>query len=283
MSRRGSSAIGVVLVVLALASCAGPTSRDGRNGAGGGNAGKSALDLSRADVIDLTYAYDAETLYWPTSPSGLELTELSYGPTEGGYFYAAYSFCTPEHGGTHIDAPIHFARDGWTLGEVPVERLIAPGIVIDVADRAAADPDYRLTVDDVHEWEREHGQVPSGTVVLLHTGWGARWPDAGTYLGDDTPGDASNLHFPGYGEASARLLVGERGVVALGIDTASLDHGPSEDFIAHQIAAGANVVGLENIANLDQVPTVGSWIVALPMKIGQGSGGPVRVVALVMM
>ena len=183
----------------------------------------------------------------------------------------------------NIDAPIHFARNGWTLGEVPVERLIAPEIVIDVADRAAADPDYRLTVDDVHAWERENGQVPSGTVVLLHTGWGARWPDAGTYLGDDTPGDASNLHFPGYGEASARMLVGERGVVALGIDTASLDHDPSEDFIAHQIAAGANVVGLENIANLDQVPTVGSWIVALPMKIGQGSGGPVRVVALVMM
>ena len=277
MWRRGSSAIGVVLVVLALAACAGPTVSDG------GDSGKSAFDLSGADVIDLTYAYDAETLYWPTSPSGLELTELSFGPTEGGYFYAAYSFCTPEHGGTHIDAPIHFSRDGWTLGEVPVDRLIAPGIVIDVSDRAAADPDYRLTVDDVDAWEREHGQVPSGAVVLLQTGWGSRWPDARTYLGDDTPGDASNLHFPGYGEASARLLVGERGVVALGIDTASLDHGPSEDFIAHQIAAGANVVGLENIANLDQVPTVGSWIVALPMKIGQGSGGPVRIVALVMM
>lgn len=277
MWRRGSSAIGVVLVVLALASCAGPTVSDG------GDSGKSALDLSGADVIDLTYAYDAETLYWPTSPSGLELTELSFGPTEGGYFYSAYSFCTPEHGGTHIDAPIHFSRDGWTLGEVPVDRLIAPGIVIDVSDRAAADPDYRLTVDDVDAWEREHGQVPSGAVVLLLTGWGSRWPDARMYLGDDTPGDASNLHFPGYGEASARLLVGERGAVALGIDTASLDHGPSEDFIAHQIAAGANVVGLENIANLDQVPTVGSWIVALPMKIGQGSGGPVRVVALVMM
>ena len=259
---------------VAVASCAGPPVHDEPG---------PALDLSDARIVDLSYAYDAETLYWPTSPTGLELTELAYGPTAAGYFYAAYSFCTPEHGGTHLDAPIHFSQDGWTLGEIPVERFLAPGVVIDISERTAADPDYRLTVDDVRAWEQQHGEIPAGAAVLVHTGWGARWPDAREYLGDDTQGDASNLHFPGYGEASARLLVEERDVVALGIDTASIDHGPSDDFIVHQIAAAANVVGLENIANLGEVPAIGSWIVALPIKIDRGSGGPVRVAALVIM
>ncbi len=209
MSRKSVSVVCVAISSgLLLASCGSPT---------GGESPASVLDLSGVEVIDLSYAYDAETLYWPTSPTTLELTELSFGPTEGGYFYAAYSFCTPEHGGTHIDAPIHFSRDGWTLGEVPVERLVAPGIVIDVADQAAADPDYRLTPEDVRAWEREHGEVPTGAFVLLYSGWGSRWPDASRYLGDDTPGDASNLHFPGYGEASVRMLVSERDVAALGV------------------------------------------------------------------
>ena len=112
----------------------------------------SGFDLSRAEVIDLSHPYDEDSLFWPTSPTTFELTSLAFGPSDGGYFYAANTFCTPEHGGTHIDAPIHFSEQGWTLGEVPVERLIAPGVVIDVSAQAVQNRDYRLTVEDVRMW-----------------------------------------------------------------------------------------------------------------------------------
>ncbi|MCB1057766.1 MAG: cyclase family protein, partial [Acidobacteria bacterium] len=195
--------------------------------------------------------------------------------------YAANSLCTPEHGGTHLDAPIHFGEGKHTADQIPVDQLMGPAVVIDVAEKAAADADYRLSAEDVTAWEAEHGQVPAGAMVLLRTGWGDRWPDRKSYLGDDTPGDASNLHFPSYGEDAARLLVDERKVAALGVDTASIDYGPSTEFKVHQVAAAANVLGLENIAHLREVPATGAWLIALPMKIAGGSGGPLRAVALV--
>ncbi len=262
---------GVPLLALGLVCCAGPAPAEPE---------PSGLDLSRVEVIDLSHPYDGDSLFWPTSPTTFELTSLAYGPSDGGYFYAANTFCTPEHGGTHIDAPIHFSEHGWTLGEVPVARLIAPGVVIDISVEAVQNPDYRLTAADVWMWERNHGEIPVGSIVLLRTGWSGRWPDATTYLGDDTPGDATNLHFLSYGAEAARLLVEERRVAALGVDTASIDYGPSTDFVVHQIAAAANVVGLENLTNVEDVPAVGAWVVALPMKIGEGTGGPVRIVAL---
>ena len=240
----------------------------------------SAVDLERAHVVDLTHAFDAKTLYWPTAPSHFDLKELSRGRTDAGFFYSAYSLCTPEHGGTHLDAPVHFAERGQAADEVPLERLIGPGIVIDVSSRAAADPDYRLTPSDVEAWEKRNGAVPEGAIVLLRTGWSARWPDAKGYLGSDVPGDASDLHFPAYGEAAARLLVEQRKVAVLGVDTASIDHGPSKDFPVHRLTAAANVPGLENVARLEDLPETGAWVVALPMKIAGGSGGPVRIVAL---
>jgi len=240
----------------------------------------SPLDLGRAKVQDLTHPFDDRTLYWPTATSGFELKTIHRGPTPGGYFYSAYSFCAPEHGGTHFDAPVHFAEGARAADEVPVGQLVAPGVVIDVAAKAASDPDYRLDVADVRAWEALHGAVPAGAIVLLRTGWSARWPDRKRYLGDDTPGDASHLHFPSYGEAAAALLVRERKVGALGVDTASIDHGPSADFRVHRLAAAANVPGLENLAHLDEVPETGALIVALPVKIAGGSGGPLRAVAL---
>jgi kynurenine formamidase len=239
------------------------------------------VDLKGFRVVDLTYPFDEKTIYWPTSPTSFQLERLSYGKTEGGWFYASNSFCTPEHGGTHLDAPIHFGEGKRTADQIPVEQLIAPAVVLDVSAKAAADSDYRLTLEDVLAWEKEHGKIPQGAIVLLRTGWGARWPDRKRYLGDDKPGDASNLHFPSYGAEAARTLVEQRKVGALGVDTASIDHGPSKDFIVHQIANGAHVPGLENIANLGEVPAAGAWVIALPMKIAGGSGGPVRVVALV--
>jgi kynurenine formamidase len=239
-----------------------------------------ALDLARLELVDLSHTFDETTIYWPTSPTAFEHEELNYGDTPAGFFYSSYQLSTPEHGGTHLDAPIHFARERWTADEIPLDRLVAPAIVIDVAAKAAEDPDYRLTREDVLDWEAKHGQVDAGTIVILRTGWFEKWHDRTSYLGDDTPGDASNLHFPSYGEDSARLLVEERNVAVLGVDTASIDYGPSADFIVHQIANGANVAGFENLANLGGLPARGFWVAALPMKVGQGSGGPLRAIAL---
>ncbi len=239
------------------------------------------FDLSTARVLDLTHTFDEHTLYWPTSPSTFELQQLQHGRTEAGFFYAANTFCAPEHGGTHLDAPIHFFEQGKTAEAIPVRQLVAGGVVLDVTTQAARDPDYRLTVEDVKRWEVEHGTIPEGAIVLLRTGWGKRWPDRKAYFGDDTPGDASQLHFPSYGKASAELLVRERKVGALGVDTPSIDYGPSRDFVVHTIASAAGVPGLENVASLEELPATGAWIVALPMKIGGGSGGPLRIVALV--
>lgn len=237
--------------------------------------------LDAVDLIDLTYAYDENTLYWPTSPSDFKLDQLSYGDTEAGFFYSANAFCTPEHGGTHLDAPIHFAAGRHTADQIPLDRLVGPAVVIDVREQAAADADYRMTAEDVLAWEADNGQVPAGAIVLMHSGWGQRWPDRLAYFGDDTPGDASNLHFPSFGKSAAELLVRERQVAVLGVDTASIDHGPSTDFVVHRLAGAANVPGLENVANLERLPQSGAWVIALPMKIGGGSGGPVRIVALV--
>ena len=241
----------------------------------------ATLDLAAARIVDLTHAFDEHTLYWPTSPSAFELKTLHHGPTDGGYFYAANSFCEPEHGGTHLDAPIHFSEQGRTADQIPVRQLVASAVVIDVSAQAARDADYRLTPDDVRRFEAAHGRIPEGTVVLLRTGWGKRWPDRKSYFGDDTPNDASRLHFPSYGKEAAELLVRERKVGALGLDTPSIDYGASKDFIVHRIAAAAQVLGFENLAGLDQLPATGAWVVALPMKIGGGSGAPLRIVALV--
>jgi kynurenine formamidase len=245
------------------------------------SAGAQLLDLTRYRLVDLTHAFGPGTLYWPTSPSAFRLDRLAFGPTPGGYFYAAYTFSTPEHGGTHLDAPIHFAENGLTADRVPLEQLVAPAVVIDVSAKAAADPVYRLTRDDVLAFERRNGPIARGTIVLLRTGWSSRWPDRQAYFGDATPGDASKLRFPSYGSDAAELLVRERRVAALGADVASIDYGPSTDFAVHRIAAAANVPGFENLAHLEELPPTGALVIALPMKIEHGSGGPLRAIALV--
>ena len=239
------------------------------------------FDLSQYQLVDLTHAFNAQTIYWPTSTERFALKQDAYGQTPGGYFYSSNSFSTPEHGGTHLDAPIHFAAGKNTSDAIPLDRLVAPAVVIDVSSKAAADPDYRLTREDVLAFEQQHGQIAPGTIVLLRTDWSKRWPDRKQYLGDDTPGDASKLHFPSYSEDAARLLVGERRVAALGADVASIDYGPSNDFMVHRIAMEENVPGFENLTNLDQLPARGAFVIALPMKIERGSGGPLRAVALV--
>ncbi|WP_419165184.1 cyclase family protein [Candidatus Palauibacter sp.] len=271
---------GVVIACAALGACSiWVETPDDRRATP--SAAAAELDLAEFEIVDLTHAFGPETIYWPTDTAGFRIDELAFGETEGGYFYAAYAFATAEHGGTHIDAPIHFHEGGGDVASIPLERLMGPAVVIDITAQAAADADYRLTAADVEAHEVEHGEIPVGSLILLRTGWSSHWPDALDYLGDDTPGDASNLHFPSYGEEAARLLVEVRGAAVLGIDAASIDYGPSTDFIVHQVAAGAGVPSLENLTNLDRLPASGATVIALPMKISGGSGGPLRAVALV--
>jgi kynurenine formamidase len=266
--------VALSVAALNLAAGTGPLAAQPINAA-------QSLDLTRYRLIDLTHAFGARTLYWPTSPSGFRLDRLTFGQTPGGYFYAAYAFSTPEHGGTHLDAPIHFAENGMTTDRVPLEQLVAPAVVIDASAKAAADPVYRLTREDVLAFERRHGRIDRGTIVLLRTGWSRRWPDRQAYFGDATPGDASKLRFPSYGTDAAELLVRDRAVAALGADVASIDYGPSTDFMVHRIAAAANVPGFENLTRLEELPPTGAIVIALPIKIEGGSGGPLRAIALV--
>ena len=268
------SLVGTVALAIQLAACAGappdePSPPPGPEAVAGWR------------MVDLSHAYGDSTLYWPTDTTGFRLDTLAEGRTPGGYFYAAKQFATAEHGGTHLDAPFHFAEGADDVASIPLERLILPGIVIDVSDAAAADADYLVTAEDVVAWEGEHGRVPAGSAVLIGTGWAARWPDALAYLGDDTPGETANLHFPGVGEAAARLLLEDRGAALLGIDTASVDYGQSTDFVVHQIGAAAGVPNLENVADLSGLPPTGFLLAALPMKIDGGTGAPVRIVALI--
>jgi kynurenine formamidase len=247
---------------------------------GSAGAGPPAVDPAAWRIVDLTHPFNQETLYWPTAPSRFALERLAHGRTAGGWFYSANAFSTPEHGGTHLDAPIHFGEGRTAVEGIPLERLVAPVVVIDVAQRVARGGEFALGADEVVAFEERHGAIPSGSVVLLRTGWDRYWPDARGYLGDATPGDASKLRFPSFGASGARALVEERGVVGLGIDTASIDVGSSQDFPVHRIASARDVYGLENLTGLGALPPHGATIVALPMKIEGGSGAPVRAIAL---
>lgn len=239
-----------------------------------------ADDFAGKKVIDLTYSFNDKTIYWPTAKS-FEHTQVAWGKTDAGYWYSSANFAASEHGGTHLDAPIHFAEKGWTNDSIPVDRLMGPAVVIDVTSACAKNPDYQLTVKDLESWEQKNGMIPQDSIVLLRTGWGKFWPDKKKYLGNDKPADATNLHFPAYSKEAAEFLSKQRRVKGVGLDTASLDPGTSKDFIAHQIFNSANIYGLENVANLDLLPEKGALLIALPMKIEGGTGGPVRIIALI--
>jgi kynurenine formamidase len=232
-------------------------------------------------IVDLTHSFDAETIYWPTE-EGFKLDVGFDGITEGGYYYASNHYSAADHGGTHLDAPRHFAEGKQSADEIPLERLLGPACVIDVSKAAGANPDYRLRAGDVQAWETENGRIEQGCIVLLNTGYAKFWPNRQRYLGTTLrgPEGVKNLHFPGYSEEAARILA-ERGVVAVGIDTASIDYGQSDEFRVHRYLYDLNVPGFENIANLDALPPKGAYLIALPMKIATASGAPLRIIGLV--
>jgi kynurenine formamidase len=239
----------------------------------------SAQSLSGGRWVDLTHAFNGRSVYWPTAET-FKKTEVYHGHTSGGWFYTAYNFSAAEHGGTHMDAPIHFAEGANTADQVPLSRLIGPGIVIDVTAQAKANVDYLVSVGDIAAFEAQHGPIPMGAIVLLNTGRAKLYPNRQNYMGTDERGEAAvaKLHFPGLSAEAAAALVARK-IGAVGIDTPSIDFGQSKTFAAHVALMTNNIPAFENVADMSALPATGSTIVALPMKIEDGSGGPLRIVA----
>lgn len=240
--------------------------------------GVPGVNLDTAQLVDLTYPFDSTTIYWPTSKPFTRKV-VHFATTKQGFFYAAGDYEAAEHGGTHLDAPIHFAAGKHTADRIPLSRLMGPAVVVDIRAGARCNPDYRLRRADLESWETRHGAIPPGAIVLAFSGWGRFWPDRKKYLGDDRPGKTDRLRFPGWSPEAVEMVVARR-AAAIGIDTASIDPGSSTRFEAHQAAAAANLPAFENVAELDRLPARGAYVIALPMKIAGGSGGPARIVAV---
>ena len=191
--------------------------------------------------------------------------------------FAANTLALPEHFGTHVDAPFHFAGPGHLfVNQIAVQDLVGPAVVVDVRDKVVSDEDYRLTVADLQAWERRHGRIPRGAIVIMFSGWGERWDDPDAYRNFHD----GALHFPGFSAESVQWLLANRDIVGIGIDTLSVDFGPSTDFIVHHITNGENKWAVENLANLEQLPASGGLMVVSPMKIQGGTGGTARAYTL---
>ncbi len=235
--------------------------------------------LNPAKLIDLTYTFDNSTIYWPTEHPFVHQFE-HYGMTADGYFYSSAKFAAPEHGGTHMDAPIHFSKSGLTVDQMPLTSVIGPAVVIDFSARAAKNPDAMLSLEDVKKWEAEHGSLPQGAIVVARSGWGRYWPDKKRYLGTDKFGDVAHLRFPGFSVEAVRYLLATGKVAAIAIDTPSMDPGNSKNFPVHRLWLGTNKPGFENVAHAEKLPESGATIFCIPMKIGEGTGAPTRIFGL---
>ncbi len=231
--------------------------------------------------IDLTHDFGDDTIYWVNAEQFKR--EGTSAVSDKGFFYAAGNYSAAEHGGTHIDSPIHFAEGKKTVDQIELNTLIGEGVKIDISAKTAADRDYLISVDDIKNWEAANGKIPEWSIILFQTGFGSKWPDKKAYLGTDQKGDAAvkDLHFPGLHPEAAKWLVENRKFKAVGIDTASIDNGQSALFESHVALMTNNIPAFENVANVDKLPAKGFHIVALPMKIKGGSGAPLRIVAFV--
>src|SRR5687767_2958452 len=236
---RSTREVGMIKRISAAAALLATGAIVGWAGSAGGTqsteAGTAKVKVPGGKLVDLTYAFNAQTIYWPTAER-FTLEKVAEGETEQGYFYAANNFSAAEHGGTHLDAPVHFARGGDTADEIPLRRLIGRGVVVDVTKRALADRDYQVRVGDLTAHERRHGRIGRGAIVLLKTGYERFWPDRERYMGTAELGEQAvpKLHFPGLHPDAARWLV-RRGIRAVGLDTASIDYGQSTLFQSHRV------------------------------------------------
>jgi len=252
------------------------------------NKSKDALETKKVEglegeIIDLTHEFSENTIYWVTAKE-FELEVVAKGETDQGFYYSANNFATAEHGGTHIDAPIHFANNKQTVDEIPLENLIGNAIKIDVSENAIKNPDYLISIEDLKNWEKEENmEIPQGAIVLLETGFSKFYPDKVKYLGTEERGEEAikKLHFPGLSPQAAQWLVEKRNIHAIGLDTPSIDYGQSQTFESHIILLSENIPAFENLMNLDKLPSKNFQVIALPMKIKGGSGAPLRIVAII--
>jgi kynurenine formamidase len=269
----------VVIAVVLLGACrpAPPAAATSAPAA----APSAAPVFPSGELVDLSHTYDGSTVFWPTADT-FRLEKVADGVTPGGYYYAANNFSSSERGGTHLDAPVHFSQGGQTVDQVPLDRLVGAAYVVDVVDRAAANPDHQITVEDIARAETAQGPIPRDAIVLLRTGFASRWLDAARYLGTAARGDAAlkDLHFPGLHPDAAAWIIANRSIKAIGIDTASIDYGQSTTFQSHRTLYARNIPAFENLTALERLPPTGAVIVALPMKIGGGSGAPLRAMAI---
>ena len=274
--KRLSRRVVLLCVAAAVAGCAGPTPTEQTP------ASSAPAAAMTGKVVDLSHAYGEDTVFWPTAEK-FKLNVVAHGVTPAGFYYEANTFSTSEHGGTHIDAPVHFAEKRHAVDEIPLEHLVGAAVVIDITAACEKNPDYLMTVADVEAFERAHGRIPDNSIVLVRTGYSLRWPDAARYLGTAERGQqaVAKLHFPGVDAAAAKFLLQERKLRALGIDTASIDYGQSTTYDTHRLLYEANVPGFENLNALEKLPPTGAFVVALPMKIKGGSGAPLRAIAFV--
>ena len=242
----------------------------------------SANPFANGKWVDLTHSFDEHTVYWPTAEN-FKKTTVFEGNTDGGYYYSAYNFSGAEHGGTHLDSPVHFYEGRHSADEVPIEQLIGPAVVIDISKQAQNNRDYQLSVDDIKSWQAKYGPIEPNSIVLINTGSAKYYHDKVKYMGTDKRGQegVKNLSFPGISPKAATYLAKKLNIKAVGLDTPSLDYGKSTDFASHVILFKHNIPGFENVADLSKLPAKGATIIALPMKISGGSGGPLRIVAFV--
>jgi len=226
-------------------------------------------------IVDLSWPLSDKNAYWPgDNYKPFELHTIATLDEDG---VLSKAFSSPEHLGTHLDAPNHFERGQPSVDQIPPRQHFAPGILIDVSGAASADADYLVSLADVRDWEKTHGKVPTGSVVLAYTGWSRFWENLDRYQNRDV---MSRLHFPGFSPEAVKFLLDERQVRGVGLDTMSVDNGLSRDFAVHHLLGKAECYGLENLSQLDKLPAKSFWLVVAPMKIETGSGGPARVFAI---
>lgn len=232
-----------------------------------------AQESGMAMVYDLSHVFAVEM---PTYLLGETPARENFVTVENdGFFIQRWNFT--EHAGTHMDFPAHFIADGVTVDNYDAAPLVSPAVVIDIRAKAEADPDAALDVADLEAFEVEHGAIPDGAVVMMNSGWAARWSSIADFRNADADGV---MHFPGFSAEAMNWLLENRAIHGIGVDTLSLDPGISATFDVHYACLGAGLYGIEGVANLDSLPPVGATVIAgIPRWEGSG-GGPTRVIAL---
>ncbi|XP_072030364.1 isatin hydrolase-like [Amphiura filiformis] len=236
-----------------------------------------ALDL---EVFDLTHAQDGDAIAWPIYPQ-YNFTILQRGLTEDGYWLEYNAFEMAEHSGTHMDAPCHFGEGGLRVHQIPLEKLVGPGVIINVKSKVENNNDYRLALSDIQDWENKYNIIPDGAIVFMNAGWSQKYPNKTLVFGSDDHMDPTTFHFPGWHEDTVDWLLKNRNIHVIGGDTPSFDYGLSTTYPVHKLLGANNIPGMENVANLDSIPESGSIIYVAAFKIYDGSGSPSRVFATV--